>query len=133
MYKYNKEKQRQANNKKVIDNPNYYKEKYQKYKDYNKDYYWKNAKRYRIYAYKRGAKRRNLIWDLSDMQIDEIITKPCYYCGEMENIGIDRVDNKIGYIVSNCVPCCYPCNLMKSDFTKEFFIKHCKKIIEFNN
>lgn len=31
--------------------------------------------------------------------------------------GIDRVDNKIGYTKNNCVPCCWDCNKIKSDYT----------------
>lgn len=60
--------------------------------------------------------------------------KPCHYCGEeIVGIGIDRVNNKIGYQVDNIVPCCAWCNKMKLVATKEDFINHCKKIVEFNN
>lgn len=35
---------------------------------------------------------------------------------------IDRKNNNIGYILSNCVSCCWPCNDLKSDrFTYEQF------------
>lgn len=31
--------------------------------------------------------------------------------------GVDRVDNKIGYMSSNCIPCCSDCNFLKGKFT----------------
>ena len=55
--------------------------------------------------------------------------KPCYYCGsEIETVGIDRVDNKIGYEFDNCVPCCGLCNKMKNSYNSKKFVEHCKKI-----
>lgn len=36
--------------------------------------------------------------------------------------GIDRVDNKEGYEVSNCLPCCSICNYLKCDMTYKDFI-----------
>ena len=45
----------------------------------------------------------------------------CFYCEKFsENrsyCGIDRVDNDIGYILSNCVSCCSNCNDIKSNST----------------
>jgi hypothetical protein len=44
--------------------------------------------------------------------------------------GIDRVDNskEIGYIIENCVPCCFPCNEMKRQSTQEDFLLQVEKI-----
>lgn len=33
--------------------------------------------------------------------------------------GIDRVDNAVGYILENCIPCCEFCNKAKG--TKTYF------------
>jgi hypothetical protein len=30
--------------------------------------------------------------------------------------GIDRVDNSIGYVTSNIVPCCQICNMMNTRY-----------------
>lgn len=38
-----------------------------------------------------------------------------YACAYMN--GIDRVDNKIGYKLTNCVPCCSDCNFAKGSMT----------------
>jgi hypothetical protein len=42
--------------------------------------------------------------------------------------GLDRVDSSIGHTSDNVVPCCYPCNLMKSDMGKEVFLTHIQSI-----
>lgn len=42
--------------------------------------------------------------------------------------GIDRVNNKKGYILSNCVPCCFDCNEMKNNRSLSEFLNHIIKI-----
>lgn len=42
--------------------------------------------------------------------------------------GLDRVDNSIGYIESNVVPCCYICNKMKGELPVEDFLRHLNNI-----
>lgn len=91
-----------------------------------------------IYSnYLYSAKRRGLEFSLTMEEFREIIGRDCYYCGS-EPIakylprhrrlghyianGIDRKDNSIGYIVSNCLPCCKSCNISKNNRTYEEFI-----------
>lgn len=98
-----------------------------------KDSYFK-----RVYRNCRdGAKRRGYVFELTEEKYLELVLQTCYYCGrEPYEIkfaarhhgnafpcnGIDRKDNKLGYIVENCVPCCGSCNTIKMDFTeKEFY------------
>jgi hypothetical protein len=45
--------------------------------------------------------------------------------------GIDRIDHKIGYIVSNIVPCCTTC-MMKGKLSYDDFFKIIKKIFNHN-
>ena len=63
----------------------------------------------------------------------------CHYCGKPPNKshrkcdtflynGLDRVDNSIGYIASNVVPCCYICNKMKGELPVEVFLEHLNNI-----
>jgi len=92
--------------------------------------------------YVLGSKRRSIDFNLSKDEFISIIKKDCCYCGdspsqifkgssEDHNLlynGIDRKDNKVGYIKDNCVPCCKTCNYMKTDMTLEKFISHVKKI-----
>lgn len=83
--------------------------------------------------YKNSAKERNYNFNLTKEQFETFWQKPCYYCGsEIKTIGIDRIDNKIGYEIGNCVPCCGWCNKMKLTKSKEEFINHCNKIVNFN-
>ena len=57
--------------------------------------------------------------------------KNCFYCGDKINgIGLDRVDNSIGYEIKNVVPCCEICNTMKMTETYNSFINQCMKIVE---
>jgi hypothetical protein len=42
--------------------------------------------------------------------------------------GIDRINNKIAYIIKNCVSCCSVCNFMKRDISKDVFINKCIEI-----
>lgn len=44
-----------------------------------------------------------------------ILNHSCTYCGSRENIGCDRIDNSLGHLQSNCIPCCTRCNLTRSD------------------
>ncbi len=96
-----------------------------------------------------GAISRNYIFLLSLHEFKSIITKNCFYCGNepqltgssksinkskiiVKNNGIDRIDNSIGYILSNCVPCCKMCNHMKKDYSKNDFLSHIDKIYNYN-
>jgi hypothetical protein len=42
--------------------------------------------------------------------------------------GIDRLDNNIGYVSGNCVPCCSVCNYAKRDMTVDQFKNWIKRI-----
>jgi hypothetical protein len=76
--------------------------------------------------YKQSAHNRCLEFELTAQQFDDLIVGSCYYCGispaycsisfagnKFLHNGIDRLDSSFGYIYSNCVSCCRPCNLMK--------------------
>lgn len=88
----------------------------------------KNACVARIYnSYKWKSTRRNkeIEFFLELPEFEELITSNCHYCGSKpskliargENKlywnGIDRVNNNLGYISGNCVPCCEICNKAK--------------------
>lgn len=117
-------------------------------------------------GYTRGAKKRGLVWELTNTQFRELTTQDCQYCGmppekwtklfkQMERVsktksrrkkfdvdyyskalievnGIDRVDNSLGYITSNCVPCCKKCNFMKHQLSVEDMLHHIKRVYLYN-
>ena len=91
-----------------------------------------NTKRSNYSAYKTRAIKKNLEFEFSKEEFDTICKMICYYCHKQNNIdhtnGIDRVDNSIGYIQSNCVSCCSTCNYMKGSLEVNTFIKQCNTI-----
>lgn len=89
---------------------------------------FKTASDPRIYYYKRNAKARELQFDLTDDEFDDLIRSNCRYCKRSNANGIDRVNNSLGYVLENCASCCATCNIMKSDMSEDVFLAHCKKI-----
>jgi hypothetical protein len=95
-----------------------------------------------ILQYKRHARNRNLVWELSYEQVEKIINSPCYYCGTeksnhkvtknckagFDHNGIDRVDSAKGYLPDNVVPCCKTCNKAKGNMTQQDFIMWAQKV-----
>ncbi len=58
-----------------------------------------------------------------DWMIENIIKKPCVYCGDTRRVGCDRIDNHFGHTKDNVVPCCYECNCARNNnFTHEEMI-----------
>ena len=93
-------------------------------------------------VYKQSAKERGLDFSLSEDCFKEITQSDCTYCGqepsqfqtrfsEFKYNGIDRVDNSLGYVDGNCVPCCKLCNRMKDVMSVEEFKDHVKSILDF--
>lgn len=95
-----------------------------------------------ILQYKRHAKNRGLIWNLTYEQVEKIIQEPCFYCGTeksnhkvtknckegYDHNGIDRVDSSIGYEPDNVVSCCKLCNYAKRDLSQRDFINWVSKV-----
>lgn len=85
--------------------------------------------RFRIY---RDRKEKDFA--LTIEQFDQLTKQSCEYCGgfNKENInGIDRVDSNVGYVLSNCVSCCFICNWMKLNLCKDAFLNHIFRINDF--
>lgn len=87
-----------------------------------------------------NAKARKIECDLNFDYFKNLIIKECYYCGELPKEkkwsnsqifianGIDRINNKLGYLEDNCVSCCSFCNFAKNEFTQEVFFNKIEKI-----
>lgn len=102
-------------------------------------------------SYNKGAKVRGLVFELTKPEFWDIVTANCTYCGiEPQTIhygsrgnatehgkfirnGVDRVDNNLGYILSNCVTCCSECNIAKGTRSYEQFISWINRVYLFNN
>lgn len=76
----------------------------------------------------RAKKERELDFDLSYENFLNFVNSDCFYCGVKAPNGIDRIDNTIGYIQSNCRSCCKICNIMKLNHTERTFFEHIRKI-----
>lgn len=80
-----------------------------------------------------NAKRRGINMKLTKEQHDKLQLQNCTYCKKSNAGGIDRVDSGICYTETNCVPCCYNCNRMKSVCDDVTFLLRCKTIYELFN
>jgi hypothetical protein len=79
------------------------------------------------------AKDRGLVNDITKEQFDDLHAPDsrCAYCGigsDLVRLGVDRVDNKVGYTLENSVSCCSRCNFMKVNSTREDFLQQCLRI-----
>lgn len=122
---------------KIKSNPEKYKEFLRKQKEWYKKYISKNGyfrkPNVRFQKYKSNAYRKNLEFSLSKEEFGNLLNGNCCYCGTNEKIGIDRIDNTLGYIIGNCVSCCSLCNKMKTNLNREVFLEQCKKITNLVN
>lgn len=113
-----------------------------------------NQRGFRNYLFgstKRNARKRGHQFLLSFDEFSEIISQPCFYCGEEPRLmtpeqvdkrgdthqppirynGIDRLNPNGDYVVSNCVPCCPICNYMKHTQQYDEFLNHVSQIYHF--
>lgn len=105
---------------------------------YKKDVIFCYVKLYN--EYKRSASRRSLSFSVDFFSFILFITDKCFYCDSdkmntlttpyrtLKYNGIDRVDNNMGYEMTNCVTCCKICNFAKRDMSKTEFISWAKTI-----
>ena len=80
-----------------------------------------------------NAEERKRIVEMTKDEIMDITDLPCVYCGKetidgVKRNGIDRMDNSVGYVLSNCVPCCEICNYMKQSLDPHTFVERCGQI-----
>lgn len=81
---------------------------------------------------KGRSKRKNLTMNLTKDDLIKLIFNNCNYCDGIPNLkylqnpehynGLDRVNNNLGYLQENCVPCCAICNRAKSTMKVKDFI-----------
>lgn len=94
-------------------------------------------------GYKYGARKRGYSFSITKDSFRHLTKQDCYYCGappfavHINNktangsytyTGIDRIDNGIGYVDGNVVPCCKDCNLAKGTKTQDQFFELVRNI-----
>jgi hypothetical protein len=111
-------------------------------KEYIKKTYSKSLEHLEIMrtlnACRRKTKDTNLTYDV----VKQLIFSNCFYCEQkpedieitsgkfftaknkkqIKRVGIDRINNNIGYYKNNVVPCCLVCNTIKRDFSVDSLI-----------
>lgn len=92
--------------------------------------------------YRRRASTINVDFELTETQLESLVTQICHYCGTPPYAlsinspqgsearkehskflynGLDRKDSDRGYTLDNVVPCCKRCNFGKHEMTQEEF------------
>ena|SRR6266852_2792195 len=83
-------------------------------------------------AYQRQAKARNLTFTLTSQEFEALVNARCHWCGRYEANGLDRKDNRIGYVknenVNNVVPCCWRCNRAKGSLSEHEWLDLCRTV-----
>lgn len=65
------------------------------------------------------AKWRGLVFKISFEDYKCFLKQPCFYCNK-KTTGLDRINNKKGYLLENVLPSCRTCNILRNDlFTVE--------------
>lgn len=103
-----------------------------------------------IYTYKdvyreyvKKSKEREINFELSLEGASKLFNQNCTYCNrppsnlrkrdsgiEVYYQGLDRVNNNLGYITSNVVPCCKYCNSFKSNRNLKEFEEHLDELLK---
>jgi hypothetical protein len=108
----------------------------------NKLPYGKSAFNRLYTAYRYNSRKNNVEFCLTKDEFKLLTSSECHYCGSQpEKIymcprghgvyvynGIDKLDSDKGYIIENCVSCCWPCNLMKHKMSLNSFMEKIREI-----
>lgn len=88
-------------------------------------------------GYKIKCRKKNIEFNITLEQAKIIFSQNCHYCNSKPKNkhhpknkikpyyynGIDRINNKLGYLENNIVPCCIQCNKAKGTLTYEQFLQ----------
>lgn len=80
------------------------------------------AKRFALAIHR--AKSRNIDFNIKIEDYMNLVSQPCKYCksdtSKEVGVGLDRLNNDIGYELTNVVTCCKACNFGRNEhFTPE--------------
>lgn len=72
---------------------------------------------YKMRSYIGSDKKKGLAHDIDEDFCLVQMSKPCYYCSHIDTPinGLDRIDNSIGHIKTNLIPCCQLCNMTRGN------------------
>ena len=66
-------------------------------------------------TYRRRDREKKREFDLEVQDVVQARKSACTYCNRLAS-GLDRIDNAIGHIKSNCTPCCIRCNWVRGNW-----------------
>lgn len=130
----NRDKRRNITKKYQQTNPEAGAKSTAKYKSFNpqkvKKSQYKHRKTSKGYysSYKSGAIKRGHVFNLGLQEFVHLLANSCYYCGKAEAMGVDRLNNSVGYTKENSVSCCHFCNRMKWTHPESYFLEHITQI-----
>lgn len=104
----------------------------------------RSLKNQAYYTHLKAAEKRSFHSKLTQEQYDDIIAKPCTYCGghsQRKTVGgaaaylnsVDRRNNEPFYDLTNSIPCCFVCQKVKGALTEKNFLNQIKRIYEKQN
>lgn len=96
------------------------------------------------WIYQNNARQRGYAFELSRDDFAELIKQNCYICGgppsnlrtsaktgaKVRYNGIDRVDNSLGYMAGNVMPCCRACNQVKGQLSLTDLKNHIERMLK---
>lgn len=85
-----------------------------------------------FYMYQKRAEEYRLPFEFTLDVFESLVTQPCYYCAIIQEKGfngIDRKNQKEGYIGENCVSCCKVCNFIKGSLDNITFVQRVEHIL----
>ncbi len=131
-YKQIQKKCREKNKEQLKNHKKEYRARPEVKAKYNKYYITKRREIHYKYMYtKKKSKERKLDFDLTEEQYINLVDNLCYYCQTSYRkecgTGLDRIDNKKGYVNGNVLPCCGSCNKTRGD---RFTVKETKVMID---
>lgn len=80
----------------------------------SKEYYKRNRVSGLLNDYRKIDKLKNFENDLTKDFVKKQLIHSCVYCS-YPSTGFDRINNRIGHLQINCVPCCKECNIARMD------------------
>lgn len=97
----------------------------------SKDKYTRLGKtpRWRYNYYRAHARKANRDFTISLEYFTRLINQKCFYCGRQNlQMGIDRINNSLGYILNNVRTACQRCNMAKGKMAEEDFYEMCRLV-----
>lgn len=85
--------------------------------------------KYLSIVYRSEEKEFPSVMTFEEFESLDCLNVQCFYCGS-KSTGLDRVDNSKGYVLENCVACCWRCNSWKSTSSFKDFVLRCRAIAD---